>query len=217
MKIPTFDRIIKFDERSRSFPVRAVAAKKPRSYTWSCKTTLDQGTEGACVGFAWAHELNARPKVHNVSAEFARIEIYNAAKRIDEWEGESYDGTSVLAGAKVVKGLGYIPEYRWGFGVEDLILAVGTVGPAVLGVNWYMGMFQPNNNGLITPSGALLGGHAILCNGVSLKKELFRLHNSWGSSWGFGGECYISFSDMERLLKEDGEACFPVIRSILIK
>ena len=52
------DRIKYFDKRSRGYPIRRmVARKKMRSYTWRCNVHLDQGSEGACVGFGVAHEL----------------------------------------------------------------------------------------------------------------------------------------------------------------
>jgi len=68
----TFDRLPEFDERSRNFPIglhllvhygAEAAALVPRSYTWSAGEVLDQGREGACVGFGWSGELLARPSV----------------------------------------------------------------------------------------------------------------------------------------------------------
>lgn len=208
------DRVKQFDERSRAYPIRAaLPSTKPRSYTWSCNVFLDQGQEGACVGFSLAHELNARPVVVHVDADYARNQIYREARKIDEWPGEDYEGTSVLAGAKILHNLGYFTEYRWAFGLDDLILAVGRHGPAVLGVNWYEGQFDPDPNGFIHVGGELAGGHAILCNGVNLKGRYFTLHNSWGQDWGNNGECKISFEDIDRLLHEQGEVCVPVMRS----
>jgi hypothetical protein len=208
-------RLEQFDERSLNFPVMALIstaqATAPRSYTWSCSQYLNQGNIGACVGFSWAHELVARPTVLNASYNSA-MQIYKDAQKIDEWAGESYEGTSVLAGAKVMKSLGWLHEYRWAFNVNDLILAVGYKGPAVLGIPWYDGMFSPDNEGIIRPTGPVVGGHAILCNGVSLKKQLFRLHNSWGVFWGHNGDAFISFDNMAKLLSEHGEACIPVKR-----
>lgn len=209
-----FDRRVQFDERSRSFPIRTLVPKTPRSYSWRPGPSLDQGSEGACVGFAWAHEMAARPSViERVTSEFARQRIYYEARKIDAWPGEAYEGTSVIAGAKVCKNLGAIREYRWAFGLEDLRLAVGHAGPAVLGVNWYEGMEETDSKGFIHATGQVLGGHCIVCFGVNHKEKFFRLQNSWGPGWGMGGgNCLVSFDDMAKLLAEDGEACIPIGR-----
>jgi C1A family cysteine protease len=103
-------------------------------------------------------------------------------------------------------------EYRWGFGVEDLALTIGHHGPCVIGINWYEDMFNPNGDGLIKPGGKLAGGHAILVFGYSDRHRLFRLRNSWGEGWGVGGNCFLAYEDMDRLLHEDGEVCAPVHR-----
>ena len=209
----TYDRRVHFDARSRQYPIRAMVAPTPRSYTWRVGPSLDQGSEGACVGFAWAHELAARPMViDRVSIDVARERLYNEARRLDSWPGEDYEGTSVIAGAKAAKALGAITEYRWAFGLEELRLAVGHAGPAVLGINWYDDMEEADANGFIHVGGNIAGGHAIVCYGVNQKYGYFRLQNSWGPSWGMMGACKVSFDDMNRLLREDGEACIPVGR-----
>ncbi len=209
------DRVPEFDERSRKFALQTVA-KKHRSYTWRCLEQLDQGPDGACVGFGVAHELIARPsEVKNIDAKFAKEQVYWGAQKIDPWEGGSYpgampfyEGSSVLAGVKMAKTLGYIDEYRWAFGIEDLKYGVGHNGPAVIGINWYEGMYSPDEKNFIHVTGNLTGGHCVLVNSISLKHQRFTLHNSWGKNWGKNGEAYISFDDMDRLLKEYGEAVF---------
>lgn len=214
-------RLIQFDDRSRKYPVRAViSAKDPRSYTWSCESHLDQGQEGACVGYSLVHELIARPScVTGVNGKFAREQVYWEAQKIDEYKGGEYpgakprsEGTSVLAGVKIIQKLGYISEYRWAFSLKDLVLAVGYKGPAVLGLNWYESMYDINSCGHLHVSGELAGGHAILCKGVDVKSKTFTLHNSWGKRWGRGGDALITWKEMERLLHEQGEVCIPVIR-----
>lgn len=208
------DRIPSFDPASRNYPIRTlVASRTPRSYTWWCGTYLDQGTEGACVGYSIAHELAARPVEVPVSRSIAQ-KIYSRARQIDEWPGEDYDGTSILAGMKAATENGYFTEYRWAFSLQDLILAVGYKGPAVLGVNWHEGMLEPDQRGHISPTGEIVGGHAILCRGVNLRGQFFYLHNSWGPKWGpLGGTCRIGFDDLDFLLHSQGEACIPVARS----
>lgn len=211
---PRLDRRVEFDERSRAFPVRALISteKKPRGYTWKVDTFLDQGQEGACTGFAWAHELAAKPvRVPDVTNDLARS-IYNRARQLDEWPGEDYEGSSVLAAAKAVQELGHLTEYRWAFGVDDLMMAVAYRGPAVLGINWYSGMFSPDSDGFLNVTGNIEGGHAILCHSYSHTRREFKVWNSWGHGWGYGSTAKIRYDDMARLLSEQGEACIPTMR-----
>lgn len=211
---PVLDRLVEFDPRSRSYPIRTLVPATFRSYTWRPNVQLDQGNEGACVGFAWSHELAARPwPVQGVSDLTARA-VYDEARKVDQWPGEDYSGTSVIAGAKVVQEQGWIGAYRWAFGLDDLRRAIGFKGPAVLGLNWYQGMLDTDGEGFIHPSGSLAGGHAILAYSVSESGGFIRVHNSWGASWGVNGDAKITFHDLNRLLNEDGEACIPVERTL---
>ena len=220
---PRLDRLPEFDERSRDYPIRALVTEEAplRSRGWACPAWLDQGQEGACVGFSWSHELCAYPvPVGGLDDQFARG-VYKDAQKVDEWPGEDYSGTSVLAGAKVVQDKGYMDEYRWAFGVDDALRALGYQGPVVVGIPWYQSMFEPRPSGLVdvTPGGG--GGHAILVRGVSLKARLkgepgpmpvVRLRNSWGKSWGVDGDCYIRVEDFSDLLQAQGDCCVPVVR-----
>jgi hypothetical protein len=215
-------RLQQFDVRSKKYPVRKlVASEKPRSYTWPCDAVLDQGPDGACVGFAVTHELIAIPvAVESLNAQFAKEEIYWEAQKIDPWEGGSYpgastfyEGTSVLAGIKAAQKRGFINEYRWAFGLEDLILAVGHCGPAIVGINWYESMFDPFPCGYLHPFGQIAGGHAILVRGVNVTHQYFTLHNSWGPGWGDNGTAKITWDEMDRLLHEGGEAVIPTRRA----
>jgi hypothetical protein len=203
----------RFDEASRAYPIRTlISSAKPRSYTWACPAWLDQGREGACTGFAVAHEAAARPvPIKGITAVVAQS-VYERARQLDEWEGEDYEGSSVLGAIKAGKERGWFGEYRWAFGEADLRLAIGHKGPAVIGVNWYEGMAEPDATGLIRKEGALVGGHAILVNGFNVRTNRYRLHNSWGEDWGINGECFLSAEDMAALLNERGEACIPVVR-----
>lgn len=218
-----YGRIPHFDDRSRQHPIRTAIANadsRPiRSYTWRCSRTLDQGMEGACVGFAWAHELIARPAECSwLTNEDAR-RIYHDAQRLDPWDGGAYpgarpfyEGTAVLAGAKAAMVTGLISGYRWAFGIEDLLLGISYHGPAVLGINWYEGLNRPDENGVVRKTGIRVGGHAILCRAYNAQTEMLTLRNSWGSQWGINGDCYISLEDMVSLLYEEGEAVFALGR-----
>jgi len=215
------DRIKYFDERSRKYPIRKmVAVKKLRSYTWRCKANLNQGTEGACVGFGIAHELAARPvEVEGITNRFAKKAIYWEAQKIDEWGGGSYpgarpryEGTSVLAGVKVARDKGFFDSFYWGFSLNDLALGVGRRGPAVLGLPWMEGMYDTDDDGYVHATGDVTGGHCILCRGVNVREKYFLLRNSWGRGWGENGDCKISFADMKKLLADGGESVFFVGR-----
>lgn len=208
-------RLPEFDDRSKSFGIRTLlgAPRPPRSFTWSCKAHLDQGSEGACVGFSFAHELAARP-VQIPATDALAFQIYREAQKIDQWPGEAYSGTSILAGAKIVQARGYFTEYRWGFNLADVLEAVSYHGPAVIGINWYSGMSQPDmTHGFLSVTGRIQGGHAILIRGVSVRRQAVLLHNSWGRDWGINGTAQLRFADLERLLNEDGECCIPVKRA----
>lgn len=213
-------RIPFYDERSRNYAIReAVGDRKPRSYTWRCSKVLDQKNYGACVGFAWAHELIARPsEITHIDHE-AAMNLYFLAQMRDPWPGGEYPdsspivgGTSVLAGAKAAQAMGYIDGYKWGFGLEDAILGIGYEGPAVIGVHWREGMQNPDSNGFIHPTGSYRGGHALLAYGENVRTRTVYLHNSWSEDWGDNGTCKVSFDDFEKMLMDQGEICFPVGR-----
>ncbi len=214
------DRLQGFDARSRKFPVVRELQMAPMiSKIWSCDYTLDQKKEGACVGFAIAHELLSEPTrclASQVNDKYAKEVIYWGAQKIDQFEGGAYPGakpvqhgTTVLAGAKTVKALGWIDRFEWSFGMTDLILGIGYKGPAVLGIAWYDSMYKPDGDSFVWPSkGEIVGGHAILAIGVNVEEEYFILKNSWGHSWGRFGTCKIKFDELKPLMRNNGEAMF---------
>lgn len=225
---PRLDRLKEWDPKNEDYPIRTLLApaeaSEPRSYTWSMPTVLDQGSEGSCVGHGWAHELLARPAKSPafVDHSYAKEKIYWEAQRIDSWEGGSYpsaspfyEGTSVLAGAKVCKDKGWFTEYRWAFTLDEVIAAIGYKGPIVVGVNWYDGMFNVDQKGFVRVTGRIAGGHCVLWNKVNIKEEYIGFPNSWGIRWGINGYGRISFADAERLIQEDGDMCIPVGRKVL--
>lgn len=242
---PRLDRLRSVEDwRVFNYLIRTlITATRPRSYTHKVGHWLDQGQEGRCVEYAICHELVARPMtvaLHTILNILATRDIYWPAQREDQWEGGSYpgaspryEGTSVLAGMRVAARLGFFKEYRWAFDLRDLVMAIAYKGPAVLGVNWYPGMFDTDADGFIHPTGSIAGGHAILAYGVKIKwtsggllrfwksrtwedvdldRSYAKLHNSWGKDWGQDGACKISLRDLGRLLDEHGEACIPVQR-----
>lgn len=210
-------RIEEFDERSLNFPITSVLKTGiKRNRIWRCVENYNQGNIGACVGFSIAHELAATPvEVLGLTNDYIIKQIYWEAQKTDPWPGGSYpaanpqyEGTSVLAGVKVAQSLGYFEQYRWAFGLNDVLLGISSSGPCVLGIKWYANMSIPDSNNFIAPTGQLQGGHAILARGVDWNKKHVILHNSWGKNWGDNGTCYIKFEDLDLLLKDNGEAVF---------
>lgn len=229
-------RLPEFDERSRAYPVRAlVDAPEPRSYTWRQQAPpLDQGPVGACVAFGLGNEALSYPgevalapeMVERLDREFL-LRAYCQAQLIDPWPGTdntavcgpvaqepTYGGTSVLAGLKVFQRLGFFKEYRWAFGLEDAVLGLGRNGPALIGSWWWTGMFRPDSDGFIAPTGSRAGGHLWMASGVDvtgveswLDGEV-RVRNSWGESWAQNGEARLRIRDLGKLLEERGECAF---------
>ena len=216
-ELPKLNRIPFFDVRSRNFGIRELIDEPVdyRKRTWKLPGNfpLDQGAEGACVGFGWAGELAATPAVwpnKNTSA----FTLYHKAQEEDRAMGNNWsEGASVLAGAKASQKLGMLRRYHWAFGIEDVILALVRKGPVVLGINWYSSMYETDPEGRVSVQGHIVGGHCILANGFWPRCPLFDGQhavvwvNSWGTSYGRNGWGFITTKDLNRLLSEQGEAC----------
>ncbi|HEX6021518.1 MAG TPA: hypothetical protein VFZ00_05945 [Solirubrobacter sp.] len=114
---------------------------KPRGATdpdawW---TFYNQGSEGACVGFGisrLASQLNRKL--------YDGFWLYHEAKKVDEWPGDDYDGTSVRAGLDILRKRGHrvvengrvLPESihegivrnRWARSIDDILDTLGYSG-----------------------------------------------------------------------------------------
>lgn len=236
---PRLDWNPRLDERSRRFAISTLVPVQPEvRKLWTPGPLFDQGREGACVGFAWTGELCASPcpdyTVPQTTGNQYASAYYRRCKQIDEWEGEDYSGTSVLAGAKVGRERGAWESYYWCFNMEDVRNAVISTGPVVIGVPWYRSMYRTADNGLVTvdKDSGLAGGHAILLTGYHPNLRLnqngryqylraFRWRNSWGGAYGYlntrtgqrNGNGWIAYAQLEELFTMWGtEACIPVNR-----
>lgn len=211
------DRLEEFDERSRAFGVSEVLPEGFKSKTWRLHDRLDQGPDGACVGFGTTHRIAALPISFGGADYNYAFRLYKAAQKLDPWAGEDYEGTSVLAGAKAAQALGHFSEYRWCFNVDDIMRAVAHEGPVVIGIDWLEDMFEPDARGLLSPTGAVAGGHCLIIRGLTLDPRgvrkgvgpVFRVTNSWGKDWGENGEAYIRVEDYERYLMPGADQCVP--------
>ncbi len=231
-----FDWRSHHDPRSRLFGIRAaIGDHVARKYvSWQPhKIRLDQQAEGSCVGFGWTAEMMARPAVVGGKSgiiagidpnEFARA-LYHRAQVLDDWPGEDYEGSSVIAGAKAVQEGGYISGYRWAFGIDDVIDALITSGPVVIGIPWFDSMYETRPSGLVEVDGSLVGGHCITLTayhpGIRLFREgwtnrfeVVKWRNSWGRGYGRAGDGYVKVEDLAELLDSQfsAEACVPTGR-----
>lgn len=179
---PRLDLILVDNPRAlEAYPISALfeAADPPLvTNEWPIGPRLDQGREGACVGFGWTAELMSEPvRVTGAGQNTARP-LYYELQRRDEFPGGEYPGasprqggTSVEIGAKLLTEVGHYREYRWARTEEDIARAVGHVGPVVIGVNWYTGMRDPGTDGFIRPTGQIVGGHCVLIYGVVVDRN----------------------------------------------
>lgn len=217
------------DPRNAHFPLAAGIVDTSRPKAWAGPyVRLDQGPDGACVGFGWTIEamsspVRARPGGYRgkvSEANFFAFDVYRTAQTVDEWPGESYEGTSVNAGAKVMRDRAFITGWNWANGINDVIAALITEGPVVLGIPWMDTMFDTDANGLLTVGGSVAGGHCICATGWYPRLwggPAIRLRQSWGAEWGNKGDCFIRPDDLAALLHGTaetgpGEAAVPVGR-----
>lgn len=208
-------RIFIPDERDNKFLLKSMLPSKTPGitykYWWPQGWWGDQGQTPHCVAYSWTHWLNEGPTTQRSSfhgkAAIDTTYLYNEAQLVDEWPGEDYAGTSVRAGAKILKRDGFISSYNWAFDIDTIVNTLLTAGPMVVGTTWHYDMFFPNEKGIISATGQVMGGHAYLLDGVNTKTKLLRIKNSWGRDWGKRGFAYISFDDMAKLIADYGEAC----------
>lgn len=221
---PRLDRLPEFDEKSRRFAVAhkapTIIGQRPLSKNWTVDVWLDQGSEGACTGFSRAHELAATPNPWRHLTDDDAKRIYHRARQLDEWPGEDYDGSSVLAACKAAVEYGYLKQYIWAFTLEEFLLGLSYKGPAVTGCNWHEDMYAPNDAGYISPTGNIVGGHAILIRGqklipggdgpfgIDMDNSYIVFWNSWGQGWGDKGTGKMTMRNWDALRRAGADVCF---------
>lgn len=211
------------DDRDRLFTVvrRPVAPGVTYRYWWQAGWWGDQGTTSQCVAYSWAHWLEDGPITQPDPAPILKPSvIYRNAQRIDEWPGEDYLGTSVRAGAKVLRNRGFITEFHRAFTVADIENVLLTQGPMCVGTAWHEGFDLPDgitdrDDALISEiTGPMRGGHAYVINGVNRVARIFRMKNSWGRAWARSGNAFMTYDVLEQLLADDGEAWIAVEKGV---
>lgn len=212
------------DVRDRAYPMRSVmpsfALRPYRYYKTGSFLPMDQGATGTCVAHAWRGFLLAAPLMCPTPPD--AFDLYRRIVLLDEWTDNDHEatstnnsalqsGTSVRAGVKHLQELGFIESYVWAASAEECARWILTRSTIVMGTNWTSGMDHPDyRTGMAQVTGPSLGGHAWLLTGYNRLTKVFRAMNSWGTLWGREGRFYLSYNDLDKLIKEDGEACAAV-------
>ncbi|MDQ1246219.1 MAG: hypothetical protein QG597_587 [Actinomycetota bacterium] len=174
---------------------------------------LDQGNLGACTGYAAAQLLNCARHVDArggtlLDARCADA-LYSRATSRDwypgAWPGID-TGSSGLAAAKAAKDLDLIPRYGHALGLQHTLAALA-LDPVSIGIPWHPSMDEPGPDGLLTVDTDVEaeGGHQLVGIGLDVERQMVRLLNSWGPSWGDAGTALIRWSDLGRLLQLGGD------------
>jgi len=227
----TFDYTPRLVEANRAYRVATPAVDlSKQAVWWTGGVVLDQGQEGSCVGHGVVGEWLASPARGRLTSvrvtdeykaqqgHYLAVQVYDRARKIDEFEGDDTEGTSVRAGMLVARERGWISGFNWAFNLTELRAALQD-GPVVIGVEWHSGMYEAPG-GRVTVSGDVVGGHCLVVTGYSPnysgRGPTYRWRNSWGrgpSGYGADGNGYISAVDLDRVLfKSGGEAAVPVGR-----
>lgn len=214
-------RIYEADERD--LPLSAILGDAPaidEKFWWDDGWWGDQGNTSECTAYSWTHWVEDNLLNSDTFSKLAHPlwdmnSFYHKLQLNDGIPGTNYQGSTVRAGAKVLKGMGLLEEYRWAANIDEMVNCLLTIGPMVVGTTWYNDMFNPAEGSYIVhPTGGSAGGHAYMINGVSVSKKLFRIKNSWGRSWGDRGHAYISFDDFNKLLLLGGDACVAIAAKV---
>jgi hypothetical protein len=160
-----------------------------------------------------AQGLNTAP-LHKSAArlltEHDSLMLYSAATALDGAPGEyppDDTGSDGLSVCKAAKQRGLIGSYTHAFGFDHAQAAL-QLSPTLWGINWHEDMFNPDSKGFVHPTGAVAGGHEIVC--VRDSGTYLEFINSWSRSWGLNGRFRLTYDDARMLLAADGDVVVPV-------
>jgi len=199
-------------------------AHDARSLSWPAETApvrtlvhrhegpvLDQGDLGSCTGNACAQALNTqplRPVGRRLLAEVDAVALYSLATCHDPFPGvwpTEDTGSDGLSVAKAARRFGLIRSYRHAFGLDHMLGALMRA-PLIVGTKWTSGMFVPDADGFVRPTGDVVGGHEWMVYGVDVEGRFVHALNSWGPGWGIGGSFRVRWDDLQELLADRGDA-----------
>ena len=207
-------RHIRHDPRSLRFLVPATDT--PQSASWDRRIPiLDQGNLGSCTGNALTGTLGTSPNYEALPPEIQAalnetfaVQAYSEGTAADDYPGQyppDDTGCDGLTLAMIAKNHGWSPGNTHITSLAAAHNAIKT-GPFMTGVNWMSGMDNPTSEGVVHATGRIRGGHEPMVCGYDAPKGLWKLANSWGTSWGKDGYFFLPDEDYDKLLKAQGDA-----------
>lgn len=194
----------------------------PAAMVWGDAEILDQGQTPECTAFSAANFCNILGS-ENVDDRFTATDasaMYGEEKAID---GDNEPGSTIRTQAKMLVNRGRIKAYAFGENIAQVRTWTLTKGPMTIGIAWRASMFQPDEYGVVSVSGAVAGGHALairgggklvalcLLLGIAVPPGLdpnavyYLVRNSWGSYAPLGADFLIAETDLNQVLFGDGE------------
>ena len=200
--------------------MRTVPPDAPIKSVWHPpvdREPLDQGSVGACTGYATAECLSTAPYTRALTSAEA-LAIYSRATQIDGIDGvypPEDTGSTGWAAMRAAVDLGLCGGFSMSSTLTGLLVGLQTV-PVTIGIPWMSGCDAPDiTSGLVRPTGELEGGHELCVVGCDVDDHTVVIRNSWGD-WGVqyqGGAGYflIGWTDLEILLASGGDVCIPYL------
>lgn len=191
---------------------------------------LDQGSEGACTGFALAALVNVLRRKSGRRGQVSERMLYEMARRHDEWQGFRYEGSSCRGAIKGFYNMGVCARsswpyvdgeaghltieaaknarrntlgayYRLGIRVSDFHAAINEAGAIYCSASVHEGWDKVDpETGKIPFVGQEMGGHAFAI--VGYNSDGFWIQNSWGKQWGRKGLALWTYEDWQKNISD---------------
>lgn len=201
-RIPSPPDLRDYDLRSFIPMIKSDIEKHESDWDFPLKS-LDQKETPHCVGFSAASwGINSPTNTEFANADGHRF--YYECKVVEGQPGEE-NGAYIRSIGKVLKANKHLEAYAFAPDINTIKYWLLYKGPIIAGTIWTEGMFTPDENNVIHPTGSSVGGHAYLLNEWRAD-DYIGIQNSWGESWGKNGKAYISKEDFEVIFAQGGEA-----------
>ena len=220
-------RHVEHDPRSLQYAHGVLPKTAIKSVDWTRRAPIfDQGSLGSCTGNAAAGLLatDSAARIGLTSVQIGNdvvpvdenlaVHVYELATQLDDIKGAyppADTGSSGLGAAKALRKLGLATGYKHAFSLDALKSALQN-GPVMVGTVWLESMFDVSANGHVNVGreSAVAGGHEYVISAYDTGTRLFRMDNSWGGSWGARGSAWLTETDMQWLLSQEGDVTVPV-------